>query len=345
MREPTTTVEVLHGLEALDPPLARSVLTVGNYDGVHRAHQELLAQAKALAAGTSAPVVVLTFEPHPMTVVAPKKTPLRLMSLDERLRWLARAGAHKIVVAKSEPALLNLEAERFVEEVLVRRFHPTHIVEGPSFGFGRGRKGDPELLRRLAGRFGFSVRVVEPMMVCIEGCGTPMVSSSLIRRFLTQGRVDEAAQCLGRPYALFGDVVEGDRRGRTIGVPTANVAVADQLVPADGVYAGRAVVPGGTHAAAISIGCTPTFDGVERRIEAHLLDFHGDLYGASVRLEFESRVRDQHAFDSPDALAQQLQRDIEDVRRAAARAPTYANAEGVELRRQSRGAPRHSQTP
>jgi riboflavin kinase/FMN adenylyltransferase len=265
------------------------------------------------------------------------------MSLEERLRWLAHAGAQKIVVAKSEPALLNIEAERFVEEVLVRRFHPIHIVEGPSFGFGRGRKGDPELLLRLADRFGFRVRVVEPMMVCIEGCGTPMVSSSLVRKFLTQGQVDEAAQCLGRPYALIGDVVEGDRRGRTIGAPTANLAVADQLVPGDGVYSGRAVVSGGAYPAAISIGRTPTFDGADRRIEAHLLDFRGELYGVSLRLEFGSRLRDQRTFDSADALARQIQRDIEDVRSAEFRAPTCPEAEGAELRRQSRGAPRRGQ--
>ncbi|UCC31470.1 MAG: hypothetical protein JSU86_04180, partial [Phycisphaerales bacterium] len=138
-------MRVLHGLEALDPPLAQSVLTIGNFDGVHLAHQQILAQTGLTAANTGGPVVVLTFEPHPLTVVAPSKAPRLLTLPDEKLRHLAEAGTDITVVARSEPALLGLTAEQFVEQVIVRRFHPTHIVEGPSFGFGRGRKGTPEL--------------------------------------------------------------------------------------------------------------------------------------------------------------------------------------------------------
>jgi riboflavin kinase/FMN adenylyltransferase len=291
---------------------------------VHRAHQRLLARASLLAADTDAQVVVLTFEPHPLTVVAPSKTPPRLSTLDEKLSRLAAAGAHITVVAKSEAKLLALEAERFIEEVIVGRFHPTHIVEGPSFGFGRGRKGTSELLQRSAPRFGFEVHILDPVTVRIDGGETLMVSSSLIRRLLAQGQVQQAATCLGRAYALTGKVVVGDQRGRTIGVPTANLEVADQLVPGEGVYAGRAVVNDTDHAAAISIGRAPTFDGTESRIEAHLLDFDGDLYDRSLRLEFQRKLRPQRAFDSPAALAEQLRRDIEAVRRAVGQSQSGA---------------------
>ena len=307
-------MRIVHGLGALDPPIGRSVLTIGNFDGVHRAHQQLLAQAGLFAANTGGPVVALTFEPHPLTIVAPNKAPGRLSTPDEKLRWLAEAGAHVTVVARSEPALLGLEAEHFVHEVIVRQFHPTHIVVGPSFGFGRDRKGTPSTLRRLAAGFDCVVHVVEPVTLQIEEGETLMVSSSLIRSLLGKGKVRRAALCLGRPYALVGEVVGGDHRGRSLGFPTANVAVSDQLVPADGVYGGRATVRGGTYRAAISIGTTPTFGGTTQRIEAHLLDFDGELYGESIRVEFERWLREQRTFNSPAALVSQLNRDVEAVR-------------------------------
>ncbi len=308
-------MRVLDGLEAADPPLTQSVLTIGNFDGVHRAHQHLLAQAGLFAANTGGPVVVLTFEPHPLSIVAPAKAPSCLSTREQKLRCLARAGVDLTVIARSEPSLLALEAEAFIDEVVRKRFHPTHIVEGPSFGFGRGRKGPPQILRRIAAAFDCDVHIVEPVTLQIEGGETLFISSSLIRGLIGQGKVHRAALCLGRCYELVGKVVTGDRRGREIGFPTANVVVPDQLIPADGVYAGRAVVRGETHACAISIGTTPTFGETERRIEAHLLDFAGELYGEPIGLEFGSWLREQRAFDSADALAEQLKRDVAAVRR------------------------------
>jgi riboflavin kinase/FMN adenylyltransferase len=294
--------------------MPQSVLTVGNFDGVHRAHQQLLAQANLFAARTGGPVVVLTFEPHPLTVVAPQKAPERLSLPDERLRLLAEAGADITVVAKSERGLLGLEAEKFVEDVLIARFHPTHIVEGPSFGFGRGRKGTPELLARVAAGFGCEVHIVEPVRLQIEEAEAVMVSSSLIRDLLRDGRVREAALCLGRPYALMGEVVRGDARGGTLGFPTANLHIADQLIPAEGVYAGHARLYHGSHLAAISIGKTPTFGETDLRVEAFLLDFSGDLYGQRLRIEFERFLRPQRRFESAAALIEQLHKDVEAVR-------------------------------
>ena len=315
-------MKILHGLEALEQPLDQSVLTVGNFDGVHRAHLQLLAQAGLFAANTGGPVVVLTFEPHPLAVLRPGKAPERLTTEDEKLRCLRAAGADIVVVAHSEPDLLAMEAERFIEEILVRRFRPTHIVEGPSFGFGRGRRGTSEMLSSLAPRFNCEVHIVEPVTLQIEEGETLMVSSSLIRRLLLEGKVHRAALCLGRPYALIGEVGEGDRRGRTLGFPTANVDTEGQLVPGDGVYAGEAQVENDTYLAAISIGNTPTFEGTKRRFEVHLLDFDGDLYGRLIRVRFERPLRGQQTFASPDALAEQLGRDVQAVRAAAENSET-----------------------
>ncbi len=309
-------MKVYESIENVDPPIEGSVLTVGNFDGVHRAHQQLLAQAGLFAANTGGPVVVLTFDPHPLSVVRPAMAPQRLMPRNEKLLRLREAGADVVVIARSEPGLLGLSAEAFVRDVIQARFQPTHIVEGPSFGFGRGREGTPELLATLAGTFGCEVHILEAVHLQVDEGETLLVSSSLIRQLLSEGKVRRAALCLGRPYSLLGSVVEGMQRGAKLGFPTINLAVEDQLIPKDGVYAGSARVVGRDWAAAISIGPAPTFGDALRQIEAHLLDFDGDLYGEQVRLDFLHFLRGQQKFSGVEALKAQLSVDVQSVRDA-----------------------------
>jgi riboflavin kinase/FMN adenylyltransferase len=323
-------VKVIHGLESDELPLRQCALTVGNFDGVHRGHQRIIASVRELAKRLGGPAVVLTFEPHPLSVVSPGGAPARLMPLGEKVRCLADAGADVAVVAHADRVLLSLTAEEFVDRI-VERFGPKYLVEGPTFGFGRGRTGDPDTLRRLSPRFGFEVCVVEPVTMMVEGGDRVSVSSSLIRRLVSEGLVDEAAAALGRRYAVLGPVEHGLHRGATLGYPTVNVAVRDQLVPADGVYAGWARLPDRSPtaagearhwAAAVSIGSTPTFPGShgpnERKVEAYLLDTDADLYGREFRLEFGVWLREQQKFESPEALSAQISRDVEAVRRYAA---------------------------
>lgn len=308
-------VNVIEGLDQLATPLAQSVLTIGNFDGVHRAHQQLLAQAGLYAANTGGPVVVMTFEPHPLSIIAPDRAPERLTPYEEKMRLLGEAGADLVVVARSDPALLAVEAEAFVDEIVWGRFHPTQIVEGPSFGFGRARRGTPEMLRERAGRHGCETHILSPVTLEIDAHDTLMVSSTVIRGLLREGKARRAALCLGRAYSLFGSVVRGAQRGRTIGFPTANVEPGDQLVPADGVYSGVAKVGDCARACAISIGRTPTFGDGGRLIEAHLLEFDEDVYDAPIRVEFHRWLRGQEKFESPAALVEQLKRDVSAVRR------------------------------
>ncbi|MBI4716428.1 MAG: riboflavin biosynthesis protein RibF [Planctomycetes bacterium] len=308
-------MRTFHGIESL-PPLASSVLTIGNFDGVHRAHRQIIDTARRLAAQAQAPVAVLTFEPHPLTVVAPERAPQRLGTPDDKLRHLAEAGADITVVVRSEPSFFNLDAEAFVETIVRPRFHPRCIVEGESFGFGRGRQGGAGTLRELAARFGCEVRIVEPVRVSL-GDGEVVVSSSLIRSRLASGDVAAAAACLGRPYAMTGRVVAGHSRGKALGFPTANLSAPDQMVPGDGVYAGTGWLAGEAHPAAISIGHTPTFGGTARQIEAHLVGFTGETYGQTLRIEFRRLLRAQRKFETPGALARQLARDVDEVRRCA----------------------------
>lgn len=310
-------MRVIDGLDKLPTPVAQSVLTIGNFDGVHRGHQQLLAQAGLFAANTGGPVIVLTFEPHPLTIVAPKHAPPRLMSSAEKQRALAESGADMIVIARSEPSLLGLEPEAFVDDVIWKLFHPTHLVEGPNFGFGRKRRGTPQMLAALAGRHGCEVHLLQPVTLEIDERETLLISSTVIRDLIRQGKVRRAALCLGRSYALLGTVVRGAQRGRTIGVPTANLEPDDQLVPGESVYSGTARTANVSRPCAISIGRTPTFSGDALQIEAHLLDFDGDLYDQPLRLEFHRRLRHQRKFDSADALRAQLLEDIATVRRDA----------------------------
>jgi riboflavin kinase/FMN adenylyltransferase len=310
-------MRVIYGLDQLDPPLERSVLTVGNFDGVHVGHQQILKQAKEIAVQCSAPVAALTFDPHPLAVVAPGKAPHRLMSAAERVQRLGEAGADFVVVAESERKLLGMEAEQFIDDVLMARFHPTHMVEGSSFGFGKGRKGTPELLRAIAKPYGCEVHIVDPVFVVGEGGEQVVVSSSKIRSLLVAGDVSQAASCLGRSYAIETIVIHGASRGRTIGIATANLQTPEgQVEPAEGVYAGTTRLGDATYPSAISIGRAETFGKNKRQVEAHLLDYEGDLYGKLVRVEFMRRIRDQMKFANADELVTQIRQDIDDVRKA-----------------------------
>ncbi|MCC7290705.1 MAG: bifunctional riboflavin kinase/FAD synthetase [Phycisphaerales bacterium] len=302
------------GLEQISPPAGGCVLTVGNFDGVHRAHRRLLAVARDRARGLGLPMILLTFEPHPLAVVAPHRVPPRLTPLHEKLRLLEACGVDVTVVAESRASLLELSAEAFVERVLLASFAPRHMVEGPTFGFGQGRRGDNALLAGLGTKRGFTVEVVAPLYLEGPEGARELVSSSLARGALREGDVTRARAVLDRPYALFGTVVQGLRRGRELGFPTANLACEEQMIPGDGVFAGWAWCEGRCGAAAISIGSSPTFAGATGQVEAHLLDESRELYGKPIRLDFLARLRGQAAFDSPDALRQQIARDVETVR-------------------------------
>ena len=317
-------MKTIRGLDSTDLPLLRSVLTVGNFDGVHPGHLQIIARAKALGALVAAPCVVLTFEPHPASVVNPASAPARLTPEQDKIRLLASAGVDITVVAEASRALMALSPEQFVKQI-VRQFHPTHIVEGPAFGFGRGRSGTVKTLDKLGPGHGFEVCLVESVKVRLDDGEQMEVSSSLIRKLIADGRVERASLALGRRYALSGEIVPGTRRGAELGFPTANLAVSGQLIPGDGVYVGSAWLgdePAGRDRpcpAAISIGRSPTFQRrghrLDRKIEAHLLDKDLDLYGCRMRLEFGAWLRPQRTFESPEALSNQISQDVESVRR------------------------------
>jgi riboflavin kinase/FMN adenylyltransferase len=310
-------VKQVNGLHHIPDDLRGCVLTIGNFDGVHRGHQQILAQAGLFGARTRAKVVVLTFDPHPLEIVSPQRAPERLMPLSEKAHRLSQAGADSVVVARSEPALLSLQPHEFIESVVVQKFKPSHVVEGWSFGFGKGRKGTPDLLREMGAQHGFEVFIVEPVRLQVAQDETVLVTSSMIRELIRTGQVDRANLCLGRPFALFGEVLAGQGRGGTLGYPTANLGQIDQLIPAKGVYSGKATVCGRSYDAAVSIGTTPSFGDGALQVEAFLLDCTIDLYGQSMRLDFMQFLRSQQRFESPEALVEQIDQDVLRVRELA----------------------------
>jgi riboflavin kinase/FMN adenylyltransferase len=330
------------GENAMASP-APSVLTIGSFDGVHAGHRALIARARSLAdARSPRPVVTaLVFDPSPGSVLRPASAPPRLSTFAQRERWLRDAGADVVQKLEPTPELLTRSAEAFVREK-VRVHAPIAWVEGPDFRFGHGREGDVQTLGVLGQQFGFSTHVVEPIEVALRDHVLVPARSTIVRWLLGNRRVADAALVLTRPHELVGTVVQGDRRGRTIGFPTANIAT-DCLLPGDGVYAGVATLPDGLRlAAAVSVGSKPTFAGRSRALEAFLLmpERAGRAwaplpgvaeYGWEIRLELVEFLRDQYPFPSLAALIEQIKRDCERVRASAAcLLSSHAEALGTE---------------
>jgi riboflavin kinase/FMN adenylyltransferase len=287
----------------------RTVLVVGNFDGVHRGHQSLFACANALADQHNATVIAVTFDEHPVSVLRPDQAPPMLMQHNQRAAALADLGVSQIEWLHPTPELLGLPPEQFIE-TLVDRFNPVAMVEGPNFRFGKKRRGDPQMLRQLGQRFAFDVQVLDLMSVPLRDKTLAPISSSLVRWLVGHGRVTDAQICLGRPFALMGEVVRGDQRGKGIGYPTANLNCGKQIIPTDGVYAGHALIDRARHLAAISIGTKPTFGQHHRTVEAYLIGFDGDLYGRTVELALTRFLRDQYWFPDTGQLVRQMDHDV-----------------------------------
>ncbi len=294
----------------------RSVLTIGAYDGVHLGHQAIIAEVRRQAAELGAHSVVVTFDRHPASVVRPESAPKLLTDLDQKLELLAATGVDATVLVHFDDQQAAESPEGFARRVLVDVLGAQRIVVGEDFHFGRGRTGNVSLLREIGRQHDFDVEPLE-LLERGDGVAEPL-SSTAIRRAMAGGQVELAAAMLGRPFQARGPVVQGDQRGRLLGFPTANVEVPNAIcLPADGVYAGWYLRPDGDRrACAINLGRRPTFyeHADHSLLEAHLLDFTGDLYGEHARVEFTHFLRSERKFDGIDALVAQLKQDIEHAR-------------------------------
>jgi riboflavin kinase/FMN adenylyltransferase len=311
-------LRVIAGVDAIDEPLLRPVVTVGNFDGIHLGHQAILATVVSRARALGGWALVYTFEPHPRKVLQPDRAPGLLLTLDQKLELLEEAGVDAVVVEPFTLAYAATTAEEFVRHTLYERIRPLEVYVGYDFHFGRDREGSMRMLTEMGPRLGFSVTII-PEVTVDEGD----VNSTRIRELLGRGDVERAHRMLGRPYVVRGVVVEGDRRGHTLGFPTANLEPENEVLPSPGVYAGW-LTPldagdprRGTRLAAVAnVGRRPTFHGDGRVVpEAHCLDFKGDLYGCRVDLSFLHHLREERRFDGVDALKAQIQADAAEARR------------------------------
>ena len=286
------------------------MLALGNFDGVHRGHRKILDRVQRVANERGATSVVMTFDPHPPRVVRPDKAPALLMTKTQKLDAIADAGVQGAAIVRFTPELSRWDPETFVRAVLVDWLHVSEVWVGANFLFGHDRAGNFSLLRTLGGRYGFKAEKIDPVRY-----KDFVVSSTRIRRLVGEGRVDEAGALLGHQYGLDGTVVMGDQRGRTIGFPTANLCTENELVPPNGVYATTTRIGEIVHPSVTNIGTRPTVDNSGRTtIETHIFDLDRDLYGASVRVGFVQRLRDERAFESLDLLRAQIDADCQRAR-------------------------------
>jgi riboflavin kinase/FMN adenylyltransferase len=313
-------MEVLRDLSVCPRPPEGSAVTIGAYDGVHLGHRAVIAEVRRRADERGLATAVVTFDRHPAAVVRPESAPRLLTDLDQKLELLAETGIDYCLVVTFDEARSRETAAEFVREVLVGCLEARTVVVGDDFHFGHGREGNVALLRTMGADLGFDVEGLD----LVDADGKPAadadrVSSTRIRHALVAGDLAASNAMLGRPYELRGIVARGDERGRDLGFPTANVSVpGDILLPADGIYAGWFERPDGSvHQAAISLGRRPTFyaEAHASLLEAHLLDFSGDLYGERVKVRFVARLRGEERFESVAALVEQIGRDCDETRR------------------------------
>ena len=303
-------MQILRDLRSFPPELRPSVAALGAFDGIHLAHAKILDTAVERARVLSLSAVACTFDPHPTAVLRPERAPAPIGTLEENLARIAERGLDAALVIPFTLEFSHMEAEEFVDDVLVKTLGVREVVVGFNHTFGRGARGTAALLRELGTRRGFVTHVLPPLQV--NGL---TVSSSAIRDALREGDVDLAAALLGRPYSVTGTVQRGAGRGRTLGFPTANLRPDRPLALAGGVYAARARWDGRSADAVVNIGYRPTFEESQYWIEAYLFDFSGDLYDRTLRLDFLSRIRPEMKFPGIEALKAQVQADMGEARR------------------------------
>src|SRR6476660_7083941 len=304
-------MDVIHFPEDPRPAHWRQpVLALGNFDGVHRGHRKILERVRRVAGERAATSVVMTFDPHPPRVVRPDKAPPLLMTTPQKLEAIADAGVQGAPIVRFSTELSHWDPETFVRNVLVDWLHVGEVWVGANFLFGHDRAGNFSMLRVLGSRYRFKAEKIDPVRY-----KDFVVSSTRVRRLVSEGRVDEAGALLGHQYAIDGIIMRGDQRGRTLGFPTANLCTENELLPPHGVYATTATVGQRVYASVTNIGTRPTVDQSGRTVvETHIFDLNKDLYGGAIRIGFVQRLRDERAFESLDALRAQIDADCRRAR-------------------------------
>ena len=301
-------MRIIRGIKNYTDKLPNPVLTLGNFDGVHLGHQAIFKKVVERAKEIGGTSIAFTFEPHPLKVLAPERSPLLLNTFHGKMRLFEEAGIEVVICANFTRAFADQNPEDFARDVLHELIGVREVYVGYDYAFGKGREGSIASLKKMGNTYGFAVGVIEPVQV--DGA---VVSSSSVRDLLVKGRVEDAARLLGRHYLIEGEVVHGSHRGHTLGFPTANLKTANELIPGFGVYAVLARIQGRTIKGVASIGIRPTFDSGPVSIEVYLFDFHEDVYGKEIELLFIKHLRGEERFPDADALVRQIRKDVQDA--------------------------------
>ena len=301
-------MRIIRGVKNYTESLPNPVLTLGNFDGVHLGHQAIFRKVAERARATGGTSIAFTFEPHPLKVLAPERSPLLLNTFHGKMKLFEAAGIEVVVCANFTRAFADQNPEDFARDVLHKLIGVKEVYVGYDYAFGKGREGSISSLKQMGLTYGFEVGVVDPVRV-----DDVVVSSSAIRDLIANGRVEEADRLLGRHYVIEGEVVHGSHRGQTLGFPTANMKTANELIPGFGVYAVLANVEGRLFKAVASIGIRPTFDSGPVSVEVYILDFHTDLYGKEMEISFVKRLRGEEKFPDAEALVRQIRKDVQDA--------------------------------
>ncbi len=305
-------MRIVRGIKNFSEKLPNPILTLGNFDGVHLGHQAIFKKVVERARESRGTSMAFTFEPHPLKVLAPERSPQLLNTFHGKMRLFEAAGIELVICANFTRAFADQHPEDFARDVLHKQLNVKEVYVGYDYAFGKGREGSIESLKRMGAVHGFTVGVIDPVQV-----GGVVVSSSAVRDHISNGRVDEAARFLGRNYSIEGEVVHGSHRGQTLGFPTANLKTANELVPAFGVYAVLARLEGHQLRKGVaSVGIRPTFDSGPVSVEVYLFDFHDDLYGKEMEIEFVKRLRGEEKFSNVDSLVRQIRLDVEHAQEA-----------------------------
>jgi len=321
-------MQVLRGFDSLARPFPAPVVTVGNFDGVHLGHRAILDKVVAEARARHGTAVVLSFDPHPSRILAPERAPRLLTTPEQKFALLEAAGVDAVLITPFTLEFSRLSPQAFVEEIVHQRLNAAAVCIGANFRFGHRQAGDAALLAELAKQLGFSLHVVEPVVVRGQ-----VVSSSVIRRLISEGDVRAAARLLGRAFALTGGVQRGEGRGRQLGFPTLNFVPDQECLPPNGVYVTETVLNGDLHPSATNVGVRPTFDGSRLLVESHLLDFSDNVQPERLEVLFHDRLRDEKKFPSADALKAQIAADVTAARRF------FAQKERCELQLAKKDSP------
>jgi len=305
-------MEIIKGIENLKRPFRNPVVTLGNFDGVHLGHQQIFKRVKEEASKIRGEGVVITFEPHPLKVLAPEKFLPLLTPFRKKMMLIEKSGIETVLCIEFSLAFSEISPSEFIKTILVEKAKVKKVIIGYNYHFGKGQKGDAQTLKDAGKVFDFEVEVVEPLKV-----GQTIVSSSKIRDLIQRGGVEEASKLLGRDYPIIGKVVEGAKRGQTLGFPTANLEISDELYPKVGVYAVEVVWHPRRFNGLANIGLNPTFspqrgEKDERfSLEVHILNFNQDIYGEKIEVHFKKRIRNEVRFESPSLLIEQIKKDIQ----------------------------------